>query len=122
MHEDEFLTQMFLHFSPDSCKFVPVKQTLKHIVSLAAVLFALYMSVDDSISFFADSEVVQVPMASIPDGAHHQHVSFTDHFFQKNTDSHPDCQAASTIQAADHYHYTPGTYLSAIWQPPKSSC
>lgn len=95
---------------------------LKHIASLAAVLFALYMSVDDSISLFADIEVVQVPVTGVPDGTHHQHVSFADHYFQKITDSHTECPPASTLYMTDNYHHTPGAYLSSIWQPPKSSC
>jgi hypothetical protein len=99
-----------------------MKQKLKYIVSLAALFIALLMSVDDSISFFTDTHIVQGPVTSVPDGTHHQHVSFTDHFFQKTNDSRTDNQPASTIQLARDFHYTPGTYLSSIWQPPKSSC
>ena len=99
-----------------------MKQKLKHIASLAALLIALLMSVDDSIAFFTDIDVVQVPVTGVPDGTHHQHISFTDHFFQKNIDSRTENQPASTLQLADNFHYTPGTFLSSIWQPPKSSC
>lgn len=117
----EYSTQFLLLF-PISCKFVAMKQKLKQIASLAALLIALLMSVDDGIAFFADVDVVQVPVTGVPDGTHHQHVSFTDHFFQKNTDSRSESRPVLTIYLADNYHYTPGAYLSSIWQPPKSSC
>ena len=49
----EYSTQFLLLF-PISCKFVAMKQKLKQIASLAALLIALLMSVDDGIAFFAE--------------------------------------------------------------------
>jgi len=95
---------------------------LKTIAAVIAVSFALLLCVDDSISFYTDIEMVQIPFGSIPDGSFHHHVLNGDHFFQKYAipfsalNLPNDLHSLTKVQPVHNYHF------SSIWQPPKKSC
>ena len=93
---------------------------MKYIAAMLAVVIALLLSVDESISLYANIAATHITMNSEnPDASHHHTVTFGDHFFQKysilfsNTELSVHHHAFMKNQPEFSY------FLSSIWQPPK---
>jgi len=110
-------------FSVCFCIFAPDMKKLKYIAAILAVMIALLMSVDESISLYANINTTHIPFhTGNTDSSHHHTISFGDHFFQKNSilfsGSDLSKHMHSFMKAQPEFSY----FLSSIWQPPKQTC
>jgi len=96
---------------------------LRYIAAVLAVMIALLMSVDESISLYANINTTHIPFhTGNTDGPHHHTISFGDHFFQKSSIIFSGSDLSNHLhlfmKAQPEFSY----FLSSIWQPPKQSC
>jgi hypothetical protein len=105
------------------CIFAVDMKKLRYIAAVLAVMIALLMSVDESISLYANINTTHIPFHSgNADASHHHTISFGDHFFQRCSISITDPDLSSDLQSFMKLQPEFSYFLSSIWQPPKQSC
>lgn len=93
---------------------------LKYIATILAVLIALLMSVDESISFYSTIEIAQTPFSKgNADVSHHHTISITDHYFQNTSISISQNAAITDLFLSQRDQTEINYFLASIWQPPK---
>lgn len=105
------------------CIFAADMKKLRYIAAVLAVMIALLMSVDESISLYANINTTHIPFHSgNTDASNHHTVSFGDHFFQKYSILISDFELSDNHHASMKEQPAFSHFLSSIWQPPKQTC
>ncbi len=96
-------------------------EKMKQILRLSVIILSLVMCLDDSFMSFIEMTHSGRHSHELTEISNHSHISFTDHFVEKNStsESHPEMDFSKNKPMCKLLIGT--MFISKIWQPPKIS-